>query len=38
MINDGLWDVYNDYHMGITGERIAEKYRRDEEAGGRVRI
>ncbi len=26
MINDGLWDVYNGYHMGITGERIAEKY------------
>lgn len=26
MIYDGLWDVYNEYHMGITGERIAEKY------------
>jgi len=26
MLHDGLWDVYNDYHMGITGERIAEKY------------
>lgn len=26
MIYDGLWDVYNSYHMGITGERIAEKY------------
>src|SRR3989475_10166284 len=26
MINDGLWDVYNNYHMGITGENIAEKY------------
>ncbi|MGD1074997.1 MAG: acetyl-CoA C-acetyltransferase [Thermodesulfovibrionales bacterium] len=26
MIYDGLWDVYNDYHMGMTGERIAEKY------------
>lgn len=26
MINDGLWDVYNQYHMGVTGERIAEKY------------
>ncbi len=26
MIHDGLWDVYNDYHMAITGERIAEKY------------
>ncbi len=26
MVFDGLWEVYNDYHMGITGERIAEKY------------
>jgi acetyl-CoA C-acetyltransferase len=26
MINDGLWDVYNDFHMGVTGEIIAEKY------------
>ena len=27
MINDGLWDVYNNYHMGNTGENVAEKYR-----------
>jgi acetyl-CoA C-acetyltransferase len=26
MVHDGLWDVYNDYHMGITGENVAEKY------------
>lgn len=26
MVQDGLWDVYNDYHMGITGENVAEKY------------
>jgi len=26
MVGDGLWDVYNDYHMGITGENVAEKY------------
>ena len=26
MINDGLWDVYNDFHMGMTGELVAEKY------------
>ncbi|MFO8110275.1 MAG: acetyl-CoA C-acetyltransferase [Thermoplasmata archaeon] len=26
MVNDGLWDVYNDFHMGLTGERIAELY------------
>lgn len=26
MVNDGLWDFYNDFHMGNTGEIIAEKY------------
>ncbi len=26
MINDGLWDIYNNYHMGMTGENVAEKY------------
>jgi acetyl-CoA C-acetyltransferase len=26
MIVDGLWDVYKDFHMGATGERIAKKY------------
>ncbi|SMB99208.1 acetyl-CoA acetyltransferase [Thermanaeromonas toyohensis ToBE] len=26
MIKDGLWDVFNDYHMGITAENLAEKY------------
>ena len=26
MIIDGLWDVYNNYHMGITAENVAEKY------------
>jgi acetyl-CoA C-acetyltransferase len=26
MVHDGLWDVYNDFHMGMTGEIIAEKY------------
>jgi acetyl-CoA C-acetyltransferase len=26
MIADGLWDAYNDYHMGNTGEVVAEKY------------
>ncbi len=33
MINDGLWDVFNDYHMGITAENIAEKFAisRDEQ-------
>jgi acetyl-CoA C-acetyltransferase len=27
MVHDGLWDIYNDYHMGVTGENVAEKYR-----------
>ena len=26
MIVDGLWDVYNKYHMGITAENVAKKY------------
>jgi len=26
MLHDGLWDIYNDYHMGITGENVAGKY------------
>ncbi len=33
MITDGLWDAFNDYHMGITAENIVEKYgiSRDEQ-------
>ncbi len=27
MIHDGLWDVYEDYHMGMTAELVAEKYK-----------
>lgn len=26
MVNDGLWDAFNDYHMGITAENIADKF------------
>ena len=26
MIRDGLWDVFNDYHMGVTGENVAAKH------------
>ncbi|CAN7617358.1 acetyl-CoA C-acetyltransferase [Massilia sp. LjRoot122] len=26
MIVDGLWDVYNQYHMGVTAENVARKY------------
>jgi len=35
MVNDGLWDVYNDFHMGQTAELVAEKYgipREDQDA------
>ncbi|MCK6424719.1 MAG: acetyl-CoA C-acetyltransferase [Burkholderiaceae bacterium] len=35
MINDGLWDVYNKYHMGITAENVARQYgisREDQDA------
>lgn len=33
MIQDGLWEAYNNYHMGNTGENVAEKYNisRDEQ-------
>ena len=27
MVHDGLWDIFNDYHMGITAENLAEKYK-----------
>jgi acetyl-CoA C-acetyltransferase len=26
MVHDGLWDAYNNFHMGMTGEIVAEKY------------
>ncbi|QNI01728.1 acetyl-CoA C-acetyltransferase [Halomonas sp. SH5A2] len=26
MVHDGLWDAFNNYHMGITAENLAEKY------------
>ena len=26
MVNDGLWDAFNDYHMGITAENVAEQW------------
>ena len=27
MVHDGLWDAYNDYHMGNTAENVADKYK-----------
>ncbi|MBU0917021.1 MAG: acetyl-CoA C-acetyltransferase [Gammaproteobacteria bacterium] len=32
MVNDGLWDVYNQYHMGITAENVAKQYGISREA------
>jgi len=35
MVHDGLWDVYNDFHMGVAAELIADKYkvsREDQDA------
>jgi acetyl-CoA C-acetyltransferase len=32
MISDGLWDVYNQYHMGITAENVAKQYNISREA------
>lgn len=26
MIHDGLWEIFNDYHMGVTAENVAEQY------------
>ncbi len=31
MIEDGLWDAFNDIHMGITAENLAEKYQLSRE-------
>jgi acetyl-CoA C-acetyltransferase len=36
MITDGLWDVYNQYHMGITAENVAKKYGIDPRDAGRA--
>lgn len=32
MITDGLWDAFNDYHMGITAENLAQQYDISREA------
>lgn len=32
MVNDGLWCAFNDYHMGITAENVAEKWSITREA------
>ena len=32
MVHDGLWDIFNGYHMGITAENVAERYGLTREA------
>ncbi|MGH7901790.1 MAG: acetyl-CoA C-acetyltransferase [Thermodesulfobacteriota bacterium] len=32
MVYDGLWDIFNDYHMGVTAENLAETYNITREA------
>ncbi len=38
MIHEGLWDAFNDYHMGITAENVAEKYGISREAQDRLAV
>src|SRR5271169_5821500 len=38
MIHDGLWDAYEDFHMGLTGELVAEKYRITREEQDRFSV
>ncbi|RCX07102.1 acetyl-CoA acetyltransferase, partial [Anaerobacterium chartisolvens] len=38
MINDGLWDAFNNYHMGVTAENIAEKWGITREAQDRFAV
>jgi acetyl-CoA C-acetyltransferase len=38
MIHDGLWDVYEDFHMGMTGELVAEKYKISREEQDRFAL
>ena len=38
MIQDGLWDAFNDYHMGITAENLAQRYGISREAQDAVAL
>jgi len=38
MVHDGLWDVYNDFHMGITAEMVAEEHDVTREAQDRFAV
>ncbi len=36
MIKDGLWDIFNGYHMGITAENVAQHWQITRDAAGRA--
>ena len=38
MINDGLWDVYENFHMGVAAELVAEKYKISREEQDRFAV
>ncbi|HEV2245812.1 MAG TPA: acetyl-CoA C-acetyltransferase [Terriglobia bacterium] len=38
MVHDGLWDVYEDFHMGMTAELVAEKYQISRERQDRFAV
>lgn len=38
MVNDGLWDVFNDYHMGMTAENIVDQYGLTREAQDQLAV
>ncbi len=38
MVNDGLWDAFNDFHMGETAELVAEKYKISREEQDRFAL
>ena len=38
MMADGLWDAFNDYHMGVTAENLAEKYEISRESQDRFAL
>ena len=34
MVHDGLWDIFNNYHMGVTAENVASKFGYQPECAG----
>jgi len=38
MVHDGLWDIINDFHMGITAENVAEEFRISREEQDRFAL